>query len=294
MTYKLALIGDQIAGSLSPLLHRSAAQSCGLELEYQLLVPAKEGLDFEALYQRCKTNGYDGINVTYPYKQQIPESLIFDETLVAEIGAVNTVAFGPGGARGSNTDYSGFLAGYRYCFPDQTPEVVTLFGAGGVGKAIAFSLLTLGVKELRLVDSNQPQALALSRVLRALQPNLKCTVYQPQDTIPSSAGLINCTPVGMQKIPGCAVHEYLMSDARWCFDAIYDPVETVFIQRAKARGIPVMTGIDLFLFMGMNTFHFFTGQRVEIPELVKLLQSKLAGLEQPDNRRIFFDKYLRV
>lgn len=291
MNHKIGLIGDQIAGSLSPLLHSSAAEVCGIELDYQLLIPAIEGLDFDGLYRQCKESGYHGLNITYPYKERIPDSLDIDDTLVSAIGAINTLVFRGDRVCGTNTDYSGFVNAYGFCFEDQAPGSVTVFGAGGVGKAVAFGLLKLGVRELRLVDSNPEQASALARVLQAAQPEINCEVFAPEDVIPPSDGLINCTPVGMQRIPGCAVPDYLMGHARWCFDAVYDPVDTEFLLRAQARGIAVMSGIDLFVFMGLDTFHFFTGSQMDMHALVRAMQSRLRAQVPPDHRTEIFNRY---
>ncbi len=68
---RLGLIGDNIARSRSPLLHVEAGRLCGLEVSYERLVPADMGLSFEAVFERCRDGGFSGINVTYPYKEQV-------------------------------------------------------------------------------------------------------------------------------------------------------------------------------------------------------------------------------
>jgi len=64
----LGLIGDNIAASRAPQLHRLAGAQNGLDVRYDLLVPRERGIDFDALFDWASTNGYRGLTLTYPYK----------------------------------------------------------------------------------------------------------------------------------------------------------------------------------------------------------------------------------
>ena len=99
-----------------------------------------------------------------------------DEPLVARLGACNTVVFDADGPRGYNTDWSGFKAAYRHGFGDTPTGAVCMIGAGGVGKAVAFGLIDLGMTDLRLVERDLPKAEALAEALRAAAPGLAVTV----------------------------------------------------------------------------------------------------------------------
>ena len=55
-------------------------------------------------------------------------------------------------------------------------------------------------------------------------------------------GLINCTPLGMERIGGTAFPPGMLTRKRWAFDAVYTPVETEFIRDARGAGVEVMTG----------------------------------------------------
>ena len=68
------------------------------------------------------------------------------------------------------------MAAYRGALGDGTPGPVCLLGAGGVGKAIAFALLGLGARDIRLVEVDRPRAMALAAALRAIEPSLAITV----------------------------------------------------------------------------------------------------------------------
>ena len=109
----LGLIGDNIAASRAPLLHRLAGAQAGLSVRYDRLVPKEMKRDFEAVFAQCRAGGYRGINVTYPYKERVTALVAIPDPLVRAMGAVNTVIFGEGMPQGFNTDHSGFIAAWR-------------------------------------------------------------------------------------------------------------------------------------------------------------------------------------
>ncbi len=155
-TIKLGLIGDNIAKSQSPRLHRLAGAQNGRRTTYDQLVPAEMGKDFDGVFAHVAAAGYRGVNVTYPYKERAAARVVVDDPLVRAIGAVNTVVFDAGGPHGFNTDYSGFIAAYRRVRGNVPPGPVLMIGAGGVGKAVAFGLVALGLADIRIVDRDLP------------------------------------------------------------------------------------------------------------------------------------------
>jgi shikimate dehydrogenase len=261
---RLGLIGDNIARSRSPLLHVEAGRLCGLRVSYERLVPADMGLPFEAVFERCRRSGFHGINVTYPYKEQVVPLVTINAAEVSRIGACNTVLFSGGRAEGFNTDYSGFVGAYRSVFGERETGTVTMAGAGGVGKAIAFALAALGCPRLRLYDPHERRATALAQSNGAADTGMAVEVCGIIGEAADGAnGLVNCTPLGMAGQPGTAVPAALMDNAAWAFDAVYTPVETEFLKDARAAGLEVMSGYELYFHQGVDAFRLFTGRQVD-------------------------------
>lgn len=253
---RLGLIGDNIRASSAPRLHRLAGAQFGLDVDYPLLIPAEQGMDFDALFDSCRERR--GLNITYPYKERVVSRLRIDDPLVAAMGAVNTVVFEDGMARGHNTDYSGFVRAYRETLGDRPPGGVALVGAGGVGKAIAFGLLDLGVTAIRLADPDQDRARDLAGRLRRARADLDVTVAIRADAIVAGAdGVINATPLGMEGRPGTAIPAGLLPGRGWAFDAVYTPVQTEFLQAARAAGLATLSGWELFFYQGVDAFRHF-------------------------------------
>ena len=259
---RLGLIGDNIARSRSPDLHRLAGQLCGIDVTYDLFIPKDLGADFETVLGRCRAEGLRGVNVTYPYKERVMAAVAAADPLIRRIGSANTLVFENGVVRGHNTDHSGFLAAYRAAFGAMRPGRVALIGAGGVGRAVAFGLGVLAAEEVRLIDRERDKADALAAALGAAFGTR--TAVSVHDDFAAAAGadaVLNGTPVGMVGNPGTPIPAALLSGIAWAFDAVYTPVETRFKADAEAAGARVLSGYELFFHQGLDAFGIFTGRR---------------------------------
>lgn len=278
---RLGLIGGNIAASQSPALHSIAGWLCGLDVTYELLIPADLGKSFDEVFVDCARNGFRGVNVTYPFKEQVTGRAVVDDPVQAAIGSCNTVVFGPPRAA-ANTDFTGFIKAFRRTFGEGEPGHVALAGAGGVGKAIAFALGSLGADFLAIYDTDALKAESLRAALKQSFPALATHVASHIDEAMEDAeGLVNCTPLGMEGIGGSAFPAARLDAQMWAFDAVYTPVETPFVQASRAAGLWVMTGYELFLYQGIDAFRIFTGIEVDADELREALSRAGEPLRQP-------------
>lgn len=261
---KLGLIGLGVGHSSSPRLHQIAGAMYGLDLSYDLIdLQEHDPACFETVLARCAAEGYRGVNVTYPFKERVARVVDIASPAVKQIGSVNTVIFGKP-PQGYNTDYTGFLRAWTRRFGDHKPGAVGLVGTGGVGKAIAFGLLELDARELRLYDLSLAKANALATSLKQTSPHLTVCVcrdlYQLTEGVD---GLVNCTPVGMYQHPGTPIPPALIQGQRWAFDVVYTPLETAFLAAARAQGLALLNGYELFFYQGVDAFEYFTGIKVD-------------------------------
>lgn len=276
---KLGLIGDNIAQSKAPVLHHLAGRLADVPVSYERLVPRELGLNLESIIEGCAANGYRGVNITYPYKEEAARCVWINDPVVRNIGAVNTVVFEPAGPIGFNTDYSGMIAMYRAVRRDVAAGRVCMIGAGGVGKAIAFALLELGLDTLWIVDLARAKAEKLAKCLKDVSPGTFVTVADDTAAIAAQAdGLINCTPVGMFGHSGTPMPRGQMHEGQWAFDAVYTPLETQFLSDAAAEGLTVISGYELFFHQGVDAWQIFTGRPVDYGRLRGLLAEPETGL----------------
>jgi shikimate dehydrogenase len=269
---RLGLIGDNIARSRSPLLHRLAGRLCGLDVSYDLLVPRDMGCDFDAVFDACRAGGLRGVNVTYPYKETVVARVQVGER-ARRIGSVNTVVFDERGPVGHNTDHSGFLAAYRSAFGNMSPGRVALVGAGGVGKAVAFGLVALGAQEIAIIDRDAARAKGLVKAIMAAPQGSASALVADDvcEAVRDADGIVNCTPLGMVGHAGSAIPLDLLGAQRWAFEAVYTPVDTAFKLASEATGVKVLSGYELFFHQGVDAFRIFTGLSPDPDALRRLL-----------------------
>jgi shikimate dehydrogenase len=262
---QLGLIGAGISKSSAPRLHIFLGQMYGLPVDY-LRIDSNEiaGFEFADAIARCAREGYRGVNVTHPYKEVVRRKVEVSDPSVARIGAINTVIFEPKGWQGFNTDFSGFSGAFRHRFGDAKPGISLIVGAGGVGKAMAFSLARLGAKEIWLHDVEKARSDGLAATLAAA--GIATSVIETdglKDAVRKADGLLNGTPLGMFQHPGNAFPVDAIGGQRWAFDAVYTPLETEFLKCCKAKSLDILSGYDLFLFQGFDAFTIFTGIEVD-------------------------------
>ena len=135
---------------------------------YQLIDLDHLGLGAEAvggLLSDARRMGFRGLNITHPCKRLVVEWLDELSPEAEMLGAVNTVVFSDGKAKGYNTDFSGFCESFVRGLADVALDHVVVIGAWGAGAAVAQAVLTLGAKRLTILDVEPEHAAELARQL---------------------------------------------------------------------------------------------------------------------------------
>jgi shikimate dehydrogenase len=261
--YLVGLVGSGIGPSLTPPLHEREADELGLRYLYRRLDLDRLQRPASAIGEilaAARLVGYDGLNVTHPCKQLVLEHLDELSPDAAALGAVNTVVLRDGRAVGHNTDWSGFARAFDRGLPEAPLDRVVLLGAGGAGAAVAHALLTLGVGELAIVDTDETRAESLAVALRGRFGATRASANPAlADAMAAADGVVNTTPLGMAKYPGMAVPAELLRSSLWVADIVYFPLETELLRQARARGCRTMSGGGMAVFQAVGAFRLFTG-----------------------------------
>jgi shikimate dehydrogenase len=269
------LIGAPIKHSASPAMHEAAAASVGLRGHYQLIeVAGADRAQLRGLLDGVKQMGFAGVNVTYPYKEAVVELLDELAPEARAMGAVNTVVVRNNRLIGHNTDTTGFVRAVAPLVEASGRGPVALVGAGGVGKAIAFALVSLGVSELRIVDADRAKAETLAALLRD-HPGVSVT-DNVEAALREAVGLVNGTPVGMLPNRDSPVPDALLHAGLWVADAIYSPLWTPLLTAAKAKGARVMTGRELAIHQAADGFKLFTGREASVEAMASAFDGVMA------------------
>lgn len=266
----VGLIGRGIQLSRTPRMHEREAARLGLACAYILVDFDQLGRDDAALPEVLAAGaalGFQGFNVTHPFKQQILPHLGALSPEAAAIGAVNTVVFGQGAITGYNTDSWGFSESFRIGLPDAPLRKVVQFGAGGAGAAVAYSLMQLGAGEIHLVDVDRQRAADLAARMAAEWNGRVHAAATAADALAGADGLVNTTPVGMAKYPGIPFPADLLRPDHWVADIIYFPEETELLRRARALGCRTLSGTGMAIGQAVRAFELFTGRKSDMASM---------------------------
>jgi len=269
MVLNINLVGSGIMHSRMPQLQEYLGKISGIAINYGKIDGGLDtGFNPVEVVKKSLRENYTGLNITHPYKSAVAS--LVARPLIAEhdrIGSYNTLKFENGEILGANTDYSGFIRAYKKHRNQQSPGKVFLVGAGGVGKAIAFALATLGCNNLAIYDREEMQSRVLAKSLEQKGLNA-CVVTSGnmESEILSADGLINCTEMGMHSHPGSAIDAKLIGNQQWAFDAVYTPMKTEFLSKCHEAGLQSISGYDLWIYQGLDAFTIFTGIEIEPDE----------------------------
>jgi shikimate dehydrogenase len=270
-SYLIGLIGSGIGTSLSPALHEREAAELGLRYQYRLLDLDDRRAPVGDVLAAASLAGFDGLYITHPAKQLVLAHLDALSPDAAALGAVNTVVFTGDGTVGHNTDLPGFARGLSAGLPDAVLDRVVVLGAGGAGSAVAHALLSLGAKEIRVLDAEHERAVALAARVggRAVAAPLTALA----DAMDDADGLVHATPTGMEGHPGLPISVDLLHPGLWVADVVYRPLDTELIIAARARGCRVLDGGRMVVFQAADSFRLFTGVEPDAERMLRHFDS---------------------
>lgn len=191
------------------------------------------------------SDGYSGLNVTIPYKEQIIPFLDELSDEAKKVGAVNVVQFKNGKTIGHNTDTYGFRNSIKP-FLNSHHDRAIIFGTGGASKAVEFVLKSLGIDVIFI--SRNPKG------------ENQFGYDEVNDYMTKAFKLwINSTPIGTypnveEVLP--IQFDYLTED-HFLIDLIYNPEKTVFLQEGKKRGTMILNGHSMLKHQAMKAWEIW-------------------------------------
>jgi 3-dehydroquinate dehydratase/shikimate dehydrogenase len=264
--------GDPIEHSLSPVIMNTAMRRENVNGVY-LALHAKTLKD---LIHCVREIPLHGLSITMPYKQAILTHLDNTDAHTTKIGACNTVVRGQDGKLyGFNTDVAGVVRPLEQRLSIENAKVLVL-GAGGAARAAVYGLKERGA-EVWILNRTSAKAQKLARQAKARtikRADLRKTAFDV---------IINATPVGMGNTRDCPLKDDEIQ-ARVVFDMVYDPVETHLLQVARAKGIAVIPGVEMFVQQAARQFEIWTGKPAPAGDMLRAvtiaLQDRAAAQRQ--------------
>ena len=272
----LGLIGDGISASRTPRMHEIEGAAHSVPTIYRtvdIAEPRLAGATLDELLNAAIRLGFDGLNITHPFKQQVIDLLDDIDPVAKRIDSVNTVVIDrQGRTTGHNTDVSGFAAGFRAGLAGAGTEAVVQIGAGGAGRAVGFALAELGVGELVIADTDVDRAQGLAADIGAVSSvGTRARAIGPEELEAAAAsanGIVNATPMGMKAYPGTPIDTTAFGADTWVADVVYFPLETQLLAEARAKGCRTLDGSGMAVNQAIDAFELFSGQSAD-PERMR-------------------------
>ena len=257
--------GDPVSQSLSPAMLNAAFRRENVNAVY-LALHAKTIDDLTACLQDIPIAG---LSITMPYKEQILKHLDKTDPWTTKVGACNTlVRSQDGNLYGFNTDVNGAVRPLEIRIRLQGARVLVL-GAGGAARAAVFGLKERGA-DVSILNRTPAAAQKLAKQARAKAINRSMLKKLEFDVI------INATPAGMEGNRDPLPLSEQEMKARYFFEMVYTPAETKMTKVARARGMHVVPGSEMFVQQGARQFEIWTGKPAPLLEMQRVVEHALA------------------
>lgn len=261
------VMGWPVMHSRSPAIHNHLFRQHGLNGTYVPLAVRPEGL--RAALKALPALLFSGCNLTIPHKQEAMAIVDRVDEAGDAIGAISCVSVEEDGTlTGYNNDHFGYCAGLLDAEPgwraDEGPIVV--IGAGGGGRAVVYSLVQNGAREIRLVNRTRARAEALSRDIGG--PIEVLPWEERSRALAGAAMLVNATSQGMSGNPPLDINLAELPKSALVSDIVYIPGETPLLAAARERGNRTVNGLSMLLHQVRPAWRVWFGIEPEItPEL---------------------------
>ncbi|MFN8218202.1 MAG: shikimate dehydrogenase [Solirubrobacterales bacterium] len=264
---RLAVIGCPVGHSRSPAMQNAALTALGLapQWSYEAIEVDAEG--FAARVAAMPGEGFAGANVTIPHKEAALALAGAASAAAREIGAANTLSFGPAGelepgpdaeavaVLADNTDAGGLLAALGGTPLDARALVL---GAGGAARAAVWALAGEGAR-VEVWNRTAARARELCAQLGGR------AVEDPSQ--PDYDLIVNTTAVGLRgedafaELPLAAAG---FGPGQTVVDMVYGEQPSALLAAAAAAGAATVDGLEVLVRQGALSLEIWTGRRPDL------------------------------
>ena len=148
----IALIGNPVSHSLSPIMQNAALQYLGLDLIY-IAIPCRDE-DLELVLNSLKKINCKGLNITIPHKEKVFDLCREISPIANKLKAINTLKLNSEKEwSGTNTDVDGFI--YPLKTLDLSKKHSVVLGSGGAARSVIQGLINLNFSTISVVSRNK-------------------------------------------------------------------------------------------------------------------------------------------
>ena len=266
----IALIGNPISHSLSPIIQNAALQYLGLDLIY-IAIPCSDE-DVKIVLNSLKKINCVGLNITIPFKEKVFDLCNEVSPIANQLKAINTLKLNSEREwSGTNTDVEGFI--YPLKNLNLTKKQSMVLGSGGAARSVIQGLINLNFSTISVVSRNKT---SLNELIKNFENQIKIQGLlhnddRVQNFIKEADLIVNTTPVGM-KIATNETNELPYGEIFWrslnektiIYDLIYNPAPTDLLKFSAKRGCITIDGLQMLVAQGKESLSFWT-DGLEVP-----------------------------
>ena len=266
----IALIGNPISHSLSPIMQNAAFKYLGLDLIY-IAIPCKDK-DLESILNSLKKINCKGLNITIPHKEKVFELCSEISPIANKIKAINTLKLNSENEwSATNTDVEGFIYPLKDLNLIKRQSIV--LGSGGAARSVIQGLIDLNYSKISVVSRNQS---SLNNLINSFRNQIEIKGFlnsanQVQNLIEESDLVVNTTPVGMKTAKN-EMNLLPYGDYFWrslnsktiVYDLIYNPAPTHLLRFSANKGCMTIDGLQMLVAQGLKSLSFWTNG-LEVP-----------------------------
>ena len=223
--------------------------------------------------------GWLGFNCSIPHKVAILDYLDAMAPSAGIIGAVNCVINRDGHLTGENTDGQGFVRSLRTVIDPSGRDMVVL-GAGGAARAIAVESALAGARSITIVNRTRDRGEELAALVSDRTPaEGHFVAWEGPYAVPDSIDiLVNATSIGF--FPSTDTPDVVDASIRpgmVVADVVANPPDTVFLQRAAARGATTLQGLGMLVNQALTNARLWTGRDLDADVMRRALEESLSS-----------------
>jgi len=275
---EVGILGYPLGHTLSPVIHEAGYKELKLDIKFNIWEVEPEKLENKVL--ELRKDNILGSCVTLPHKKSVISFIDELDESAEEMDAVNWIVNNNGRLVGYNTDWIGFTESLKFYEKKIQDKNCLILGAGGSAKAICMALIKGNAKTIdvynRTVENtkkflenfeNQKLSIGILNSNQINNPNF----------INSYDLVINTTSVGMSGGPApniSPINTDNINRRALCYDLVYSPEITPFIQSAKNNNIETIGGLAMLVFQAIKGFELVTKQKAPIKKMLEAVGIK--------------------
>jgi len=266
----IALIGNPVSHSLSPIMQNAALQYLGLDLIY-IAIPCKDE-DLELVLNSLKKINCRGLNITIPYKEKVFNLCSEISPVASKLKAINTLKLNSEKEwSATNTDVEGFI--YPLKTSNLTKKKSLVLGSGGAARSVIQGLINLNLSRISVVSRNKS---SLDELIKNFGNQIELQGFLSNDNyaqnlIEEADLVVNTTPVGMKTAKN-EMNLLPYGDSFWrslnsktiVYDLIYNPAPTHLLKFSANKGCMTIDGLQMLVAQGLKSLSFWTNG-LEVP-----------------------------